>query len=92
MMEPFAVALHAVKRAGCVAGKRVLVTGGGPIGLLVIITARAFGATPVTLSDVVAGRRGVRAQIRCGCGSGSHLEKYSGPGARADGRRFRRDF
>ncbi len=57
MMEPFAVALHAVKRAGSVAGKRVLVTGGGPIGLLTLITARAFGATPVTLSDVVAGRR-----------------------------------
>ena len=44
MMEPFAVALHAVKRAGPVSGKRVLVTGGGPIGLLVLITARAFGA------------------------------------------------
>ena len=57
MMEPFAVALHAVKQAGSVAGKRVLVTGGGPIGLLVLITARAFGATPVTLSDVIAGRR-----------------------------------
>lgn len=57
MMEPFAVALHAVKRAGSVAGKRVLVTGGGPIGLLVLITARAFGATPVALSDVVPERR-----------------------------------
>lgn len=57
MMEPFAVALHAVKRAGSVAGKRVLVTGGGPIGLLVMLTARAFGATPVALSDIVAHRR-----------------------------------
>jgi L-idonate 5-dehydrogenase len=57
MMEPFAVALHAVKRAGSVSGKKVLVTGGGPIGLLVLITARAFGATPVALSDVVVGRR-----------------------------------
>ena len=57
MMEPFAVALHAAKRAGSVAGKRVLVTGGGPIGLLVMLTARAFGAIPVVLSDVVEGRR-----------------------------------
>ncbi len=57
MMEPFAVALHAVKQAGSVAGKRVLVTGGGPIGLLVMLTARAFGATPVALSDLVEGRR-----------------------------------
>jgi threonine dehydrogenase-like Zn-dependent dehydrogenase len=47
MMEPLSVALHAVKRAGTVSGKRVLVTGGGTIGLLVAITARAFGAVPV---------------------------------------------
>lgn len=57
MMEPFAVALHAVKRAGFVSGRRVLVTGGGPIGLLVAMTARAFGAAPLALSDIVAGRR-----------------------------------
>jgi L-idonate 5-dehydrogenase len=57
MMEPFAVALHAVKRVGSVSGKRVLVIGGGPIGLLVLLTARAFGATPVALSDLVPGRR-----------------------------------
>jgi len=57
MMEPFAVALHAVKRAGAVSGKRVLVAGGGPIGLLVAMTARTFGAAPVVLSDIVASRR-----------------------------------
>src|SRR5207302_9035777 len=39
-MESFAVALHAVKRAGAVAGKRVVVLGGGPIGLLVAMTSR----------------------------------------------------
>jgi L-idonate 5-dehydrogenase len=57
MMEPLSVALHAVKRAGTVSGKRVLVTGGGTIGLLVAITARAFGAVPVAVSDIVATRR-----------------------------------
>ena len=57
MMEPFAVALHAVKRAGGVSGKRVLVIGGGPIGLLVLIISRAFGASLVALSDIVASRR-----------------------------------
>lgn len=56
MMEPFAVALHAVKRAGVVSGKQVLVTGAGTIGLLVAIVAKAFGAVPVTVSDVVAAR------------------------------------
>ncbi|MEI7900506.1 MAG: alcohol dehydrogenase catalytic domain-containing protein, partial [bacterium] len=57
MMEPFAVALHAVKRAGTVSGKKVLVTGGGPIGLLTLLAVRAYGALPAVLSDVVAGRR-----------------------------------
>jgi L-idonate 5-dehydrogenase len=57
MLEPFAVALHAVKRAVSVSGERVLVTGGGPIGLLVLITSIAFGASMVVLSDPIAGRR-----------------------------------
>lgn len=57
MIEPLAVALHAVKRAGPIGGKRVLVTGGGPIGLLAAMTARAMGAAPVALSDIVEGRR-----------------------------------
>jgi L-idonate 5-dehydrogenase len=56
-MEPFAVALHATHRAGSVAGKRVLVTGGGPIGLLNVIVARAYGASIVALSDPLEGRR-----------------------------------
>jgi L-idonate 5-dehydrogenase len=63
MMEPFAVALHAVKRAGNISGKRVLVTGGGPIGLLVVMTARAFGAAPVALIDIVASRRDTARQL-----------------------------
>lgn len=57
MMEPFAVALHALRRAGPVAGKQVIVTGGGPIGLLTVIAARAYGATTIALSDPVAERR-----------------------------------
>jgi L-idonate 5-dehydrogenase len=57
LMEPLAVALHAVKRVGTVAGKRLLVIGGGPIGLLACMTARAFGAAPVVLSDIIEARR-----------------------------------
>lgn len=63
MIEPFAVALHAVKRAGSVEGKRVLVTGGGPIGLLVLLTARAFGASTVMLSDMLEQRRQAAARL-----------------------------
>jgi L-idonate 5-dehydrogenase len=57
MIEPFAVALHAVKRAGVVSGRSVLVMGAGTIGQLVAIAVRAFGAVPVAISDIVAYRR-----------------------------------
>ena len=57
MIEPLAVALHAVKRSGYVSGKRVLITGGGTIGLLTALSAKAFGAIPVVISDLVAERR-----------------------------------
>ncbi|HUG53273.1 MAG TPA: L-idonate 5-dehydrogenase, partial [Vicinamibacteria bacterium] len=63
MMEPFAVALHALSRAGSVAGARVVVSGGGPIGLLTVLAARTFGATTVALSDPVAERRSMARRL-----------------------------
>ena len=51
--EPFAVTLHALARAGSLLGKRVLVTGCGPIGALVIIAARAHGAREIVATDVM---------------------------------------
>ena len=53
MAEPFAVTLHAVNRAGSLTGKRVLVTGCGPIGALAIIAARAHGAREIVATDVM---------------------------------------
>ncbi|MCX5529631.1 hypothetical protein OG785_03485 [Streptomyces sp. NBC_00006] len=41
--EPLPVALHAVHRAGDVRGKRVLVTGAGPIGCLVTAVLHTRG-------------------------------------------------
>ncbi|MEK7411909.1 MAG: galactitol-1-phosphate 5-dehydrogenase [Planctomycetota bacterium] len=52
MIEPTAVALHAVKRSGLVAGESVAVFGAGPIGLLVAQWARAMGAARIMLFDV----------------------------------------
>jgi len=52
LLEPLSVAMHAVHRAGSVAGKRVLITGGGPIGQLILRVLKAFGALSITLSDV----------------------------------------
>ena len=45
-------ALHAVRRAGPLLGKRVLVTGCGPIGALIVIAARRAGATQIIATDV----------------------------------------
>jgi L-idonate 5-dehydrogenase len=53
LAEPLAVALHAVRRAGEVAGRHVLVTGAGPIGCLVVAAAKAAGAAHVTVSDLL---------------------------------------
>lgn len=55
MAEPFAVTLHAVARAGSLLGKRVLVTGCGPIGALAIIAARVHGAREIVATDVMDG-------------------------------------
>ena len=54
MAEPLSVALHAVTRAGPLLGKRVLVTGCGPIGALAIIAARRAGASHIVATDVGA--------------------------------------
>ncbi|WP_367159179.1 L-idonate 5-dehydrogenase [Kozakia baliensis] len=53
LAEPFAVALHAVNQAGSLMGKRVLVTGCGPIGALVVAAARLYGAQDIVATDVV---------------------------------------
>ena len=53
LAEPLAVALHAVRRAGDVRGRRVLVTGAGPIGCLVIAALRTAGAGEIVARDLV---------------------------------------
>jgi len=50
--EPAAVAWHAVRRAGDVLGARVLVTGAGPLGLLVVAALRRAGAAEVVVTDL----------------------------------------
>jgi L-idonate 5-dehydrogenase len=63
LAEPLSVALHAVRRAGDVAGRRVLVTGAGPIGCLVVATLRAAGAAEVVVSDLVDTALGIAEQV-----------------------------
>jgi L-idonate 5-dehydrogenase len=52
MAEPLSVCLHAAKQAGALLGKRVLVTGCGPIGALMVIVARYGGAAEIVVTDI----------------------------------------
>ncbi len=52
LLEPLSVGIWACRRGGVGAGSRVLVTGAGPIGLVSVQAALAFGATEVVVSDV----------------------------------------
>ena len=63
MIEPLAVALHAVRRAGTLQAKRVLVSGAGTIGLLAAATSRALGAASVVAMDMAPGRRAAAVRL-----------------------------
>lgn len=52
LAEPLSVGLHAIARAGSVFGKRVLVTGCGPIGCLLIAGLRRAGAAQIVAVDL----------------------------------------
>lgn len=57
LIEPLAVAFHAVRRARIQPGQQVLVIGGGPIGQSVILAAFQEGAEKVLISEMDASRR-----------------------------------
>lgn len=63
MAEPVSVGVWASRKAGVRAGDRVLVTGAGPIGLLVAQVARASGGVSVTVTDVSDYRLDVARQL-----------------------------
>ena len=52
MIEPLAVAVHAVRRAGDVKAAKIAVLGAGPIGILVAQAAKGMGADQVMITDV----------------------------------------
>jgi L-iditol 2-dehydrogenase len=72
MIEPVAVAVHAIGRFGPVKGLNVLVMGAGPIGNLVAQTAKALGAAKTMITDLseyrleLAKKCGVDAAVNTG--------------------------
>ena len=57
LLEPLSVAIWSCQRAQVSVGSRVLITGAGPIGVIVAQTAKAFGASEVIITDTVETRR-----------------------------------
>jgi 2-desacetyl-2-hydroxyethyl bacteriochlorophyllide A dehydrogenase len=57
LIEPASVAVHAIRRSRLSVGERVVVFGGGPLGLLIMKLAQLGGADRVVLVEPVAGRR-----------------------------------
>jgi 2-desacetyl-2-hydroxyethyl bacteriochlorophyllide A dehydrogenase len=58
LTEPVAIALHAMHLAEATEPDlRILVTGGGPVGLLMVAVLAAHGVTDVTVSEPGAARR-----------------------------------
>ncbi|EEB05237.1 hexitol dehydrogenase [Schizosaccharomyces japonicus yFS275] len=56
IFEPLSVAIHCWQRAQLTFGKRVLVFGCGPVGLLLMAVAKAYGAIEIVAADVSATR------------------------------------
>ncbi|MFC7643715.1 zinc-binding dehydrogenase [Streptosporangium lutulentum] len=59
LIEPLSVGVWACRKARVGPGARVLVTGAGPVGLLCLQAARAFGAAEVMITDVNPVRLGL---------------------------------
>ncbi|MFC5910516.1 zinc-dependent alcohol dehydrogenase [Streptacidiphilus monticola] len=62
LVEPTAVAVHDVARAQVAAGERVVVVGGGPVGVLIALVARAAGAE-VRVVEVSPSRRRMAGEL-----------------------------
>jgi 2-desacetyl-2-hydroxyethyl bacteriochlorophyllide A dehydrogenase len=63
MIEPLACALHAVESSQGIKGRNVLVFGGGTMGMLIALAARAQGAGSVAIADPSAAKLAIARQI-----------------------------
>ena len=52
MCEPLSVGVHACRRANIGPESNVLIMGAGPIGLVTLLAARAFGSPRIVIVDV----------------------------------------
>ena len=62
-LEPVSVAVHVLDRAQLKTGDSVIITGGGPIGLLILQLAIKSGAAKVLVSEPIAEKRKLAKQL-----------------------------
>lgn len=79
LIEPLSVAWHAVRQAGDVAGRRVLVVGAGPIGALVIAVLAHHGAGEIIVTDLF------EAPLERALGLGAHRTVLASEAAELEG-------
>jgi len=75
LIEPLSVGIWACRKARVGPGSRVLVTGAGPIGLVCLQAALAFGATDVTVTDI----NPVRLELAAALGATATLNTRESP-------------
>src|SRR4051812_4696723 len=75
LIEPLSVGMWACRKARVGPGSRVLVTGAGPIGLVCLQAALAFGATDVTVTDI----NPVRLRLAADLGATATLDTRATP-------------
>jgi L-iditol 2-dehydrogenase len=64
MVEPFSVGIHAANRAGITPGSTIAIMGMGPVGLMAVVAAKAYGAKQIIVTDLEPVR--LQAAIRLG--------------------------
>jgi (R,R)-butanediol dehydrogenase / meso-butanediol dehydrogenase / diacetyl reductase len=79
LAEPLAVGAHAVRLAGQLLGRRVLIIGAGPIGLATTAFARRAGSRDVVVSEIDPTRRARALRL----GSSAVVDPAAGPIAAA---------
>jgi 2-desacetyl-2-hydroxyethyl bacteriochlorophyllide A dehydrogenase len=72
LVEPLAVAVHGVRRAGLVGGERVAVVGGGTIGQVAAVAAQAAGAATVAVAARHDRQREAAEQLGAAAPTGEH--------------------
>lgn len=56
LIEPLAVGMHAAKQGQVTLGNSVVILGAGCIGLVTLLACKAFGATDITVVDIIPKR------------------------------------